>query len=231
MLRQLDLWYHTPLGSSVFAAERQELNKYLPHYFGQHLLQIGGPSELWLFEQSPIQHRVRLSPEYMPVFRGPSVQGTLNALPFLPESFEVILLPHVLEFITQPTALLQQAYSLLTPEGRLILLGFNPCSIWGVVKWFKQQRTLPWRGEFRSVWAITKLMKKQGFTIEKTLTAFYRPPVRRKSWLRRLLFLEAMGRLLWADCGAVYMVIATKNVVSLLPADKRLKLRPVNVGT
>ncbi len=230
LLRQLDLWYHTSLGSAVFAAEHDALSQHLPHYFGQHLLQIGGPSERWLFDQSPIYHRVRLSPEHMPVFRGPSVQGAFDELPFLPDSFAVILLPHVLEFVTKPDAVLQQIYPLLTPEGRVIVVGFNPCSLWGIAKWFKHHKTLPWRGQFISKLWLCNVLKKQGLAVEKVSTVFFRPPVTRKQWLQRLLPLEAMGRLLWSDCGAVYIIIAKKIVASLTPVDERLKQKAIGLG-
>lgn len=230
ILRQMDMWYHTALGTYVIAAEREELAKYLPHYFGRHLLQIGGPSEVMLFERSPIHHRVRLSPEHVPVFRGPSVQGLFEEIPFLPNRFEVVLLPHVLEFVKNPERVLQQSYTVLAPEGHLVILGFNPCSLWGIVKCFKQRKILPWRGQFHSVFKMRHWLLQQEFEIEQITSLCFRPPVTRKSWLHRWLALEAIGRLLWANCGAVHMIIAKKRVTPLIPLIEPLKSKRVTVG-
>ncbi len=220
-LRQMDLWYRSTLGSFLIEAERVELDRCLESYFGAHLLQLGGPSEKFLFEKSPILHRVRLSPEYASAFRGPCVQGLVNQLPFLPESIDVILLPHVLEFISNPEELLCQCNSVLAPEGHLLILGFNPYSLWGLAKYgLHHRQSLPWRGHFRSAITICHCLMKQGFEIEKESSLFFRPPLSNYRWLQKMFVLEVFGRLFWGKCGAIYIIIAKKRVISLLPPAK-----------
>ncbi len=217
ILRRMDLWYQSLLGSELLLAERAELDKFLPQFFGGQLLQVGGPSEAYLFEKSPIWHKIRYSPESAPVFRGPSVQGKLGQWPFLPESIDVILLPHVLEFTDKPEQILQQSQLTLTPEGHLLILGFNPFSLWGLMKCIRGHKTLPWRGYFNPAWRVRSWLLKQGFDIEEKRTLFFRPPFASKTWLHRLLAFEVIGRLLWSNCGAVYLIIAKKRVVPLIP--------------
>ncbi|HVV67868.1 MAG TPA: methyltransferase domain-containing protein [Gammaproteobacteria bacterium] len=217
ILRQMDLWYQSLPGSELLLAEREELDKILPRYFGGHLLQVGGSSETFIFEKSPIWHKIRYSPEYAPVFRGPSVQGKFHQWPFLPESIDVILLPHVLEFVPKPEQVLQQSQLSLTPDGHLIILGFNPCSLWGLMKCWGRRKTLPWRGRFNTLWRMRHSLAHQGFEVEEVRTLFFRPPLSSKRWLRRLLALEVIGRLLWSNCGAVYLIVAKKRLVPLIP--------------
>ena len=217
ILRQMDLWYQSLLGSELLLAERIELDKILPRFFGGHLLQAGGSSETWIFEKSPIWHKIRYSPEYASVFRGPSVQGKFHQWPFLPESIDVILLPHVLEFVAKPEQVLQQSQLTLTPDGHLLILGFNPCSLWGLMKYLGRRKTLPWRGRFNTLWTLRSCLARQGFDIEEERTLFFRPPLSSKRWLRRLLAVEVIGRLLWSNCGAVYLVVAKKRIVPLIP--------------
>lgn len=216
VLRQMDLWYRTPLGACLLEEEQIVLAPFLEDCFGKQLLQIGGPSEVFLFPPKPTFHWVRLSPERMPVFKGPSVRASFDALPFLPESLDIVLLPHVLEFVTHPEMILAKSRIVLAPEGRLIIFGFNPWSLWGVSRYAMRHKTLPWRANFRSVSLVKKWLEEQGFAIEEAHTLFFRPPCKEAKKLHRWMALEALGRLLWSDNGGVYCIVARKQVVSPL---------------
>lgn len=217
ILRQMDAWYQSLLGSELLATERIALDRLLPHYFGRHFLQIGGPSETYLFASSPIAHKVRMSSEFAPGFQGSGVQGDLQQLPFLPDSVDVILVPHMLEFMTSPDWLLQQMYRILTPEGKLLILGFNPFSLWGIARWLRGRRAPPWQGQFHSRFTIVSHLRHHQFQIEQQRSLFFRPPINRKSWLNHLLSLEAIGPLFWPNNGAVYLIVAKKQVTTWTP--------------
>ncbi len=220
VFRQMDFWYQTILGSHLLKTELDELDRCLPKFFGRHLLQVGGPSEVLLFEKSPILYRTRLTPEYSSVFKGPTIQAELQALPLLSESIDVILLPHVLEFYAQARGLLQQLYTALIPGGHLLVLGFNPFSLWGIKKCCSHQKTLPWRGNFHSAAKIRHWLSSAGFVIEAQRDLFYRPPLNHPRALKKSLLLEPMGRLLWPSCGGSYLIIAKKSVSAWIAVDK-----------
>ena len=52
-------------------------------------------------------------------------------LPFEAQSVDLIVMPHTLEFTSDPHRLLREAERVLMPEGQLIILGFNSLSLWG----------------------------------------------------------------------------------------------------
>jgi len=216
ILRQMDLWYRTSLGAALLEAEREALVPCWEGCFGKFLLQIGGPGESSLFRENPAFHFVRLSPERMPVFRGPSVRGQLDQLPFLPESLDIILLPHVLEFMPEPQNILAQSYAALVPGGSLVILGFNPWSLWGLYKTFVYPKTSPWKGQFYSLFKIKKLLTQQAFAIEQIRTLFFRPPFKDKKVLKRWMMLEVLGRLLCENNGGVYVIVVKKQVIPLI---------------
>jgi SAM-dependent methyltransferase len=219
LLKQLDLWYRTPLGNCLLETEYAALAPYFQDCFGEHLLQLGGPGEFFLFRQNPTFHSVRLSPEHTCVFRGPSVRGLFEELPFLPESLHAVLLPHVLEWAADPQAILTQSQLVLVPEGRLIILGFNTFSLCGLFKYMMRPKAFPWRGRFISAFRMRRWLMQLDFVIEETQSLFFRPPMLGSS---RWLILEALGRLLWADYGAVYLIVARKRVVPLIPVGPAL---------
>lgn len=221
LLRQLDLWYQSVPGKMLLETEVAELNKILPKYFGSHLLQVGGPSECFIFEKSPIRNRIRISPEFAPVFKGTSVRGHLIPLCFFPESIDVILLPHVLEFVKNPIALLQEIHTCLKPEGVVILLSFNPLSLWGISKFLHQHKRLPWKGHFPTTMQLNQWLKKAEFNIVERKSIIFRPPVMEQSWMKKLFFLEMFGRACWNSFGAVNIVVAKKRVLTLTPIKRK----------
>lgn len=223
MLRQMDLWYRTPLGTRLLEVEYATLTPYLQDNFGSRLLQVGGPGEVFLFHQSNTFHSVRISPEYKSIFKGPSVRGSFTDLPFLPDSMDVVLLPHVLELASDPFAILSQSQIVLAPEGRLIILGFNPWSVWGLCKYSWPHKKLPWCANFLSATRVKKWLVENGFEIEEMRSLFFRPPVKTEKSLEKWMPLEALGRLLWANNGAVYLMVARKHVVPLMPIGESLR--------
>jgi SAM-dependent methyltransferase len=57
------------------------------------------------------------------------VRAEFTQLPLAAESVDVLVLSHVLEFEPDRHQLLREAERVLRPEGRLHILGFNPCSL------------------------------------------------------------------------------------------------------
>ncbi len=62
----------------------------------------------------------------------------LDTLPFRSDSIDAILLPHTLELVEDPYAVLREAERVLTGEGCLMICGFNPFSGWGARRVFGQ---------------------------------------------------------------------------------------------
>ena len=60
----------------------------------------------------------------------------LDSLPFRSDSIDAIFLPHTLELVEDPYAVLREAERVLCAEGCLMICGFNPLSGWGVRRAF-----------------------------------------------------------------------------------------------
>ena len=61
------------------------------------------------------------------------------------------IMPHTLEFEPDQHQVLREVERVLKPEGQLLLLGFNPHSIYGLLHYLPGQRNkLPWCGHFLS---------------------------------------------------------------------------------
>jgi SAM-dependent methyltransferase len=130
----LDGWFKGPLGVSVLREEAALANLALDTVFGFELLQVGawGPAP-HLLAGARTQHTTLVAPELTP---GVTLCAPLETLPFRSDSIDAILLPHTLELVEDPYAVLREAERVLTGEGCLMICGFNPFSGWGARRVF-----------------------------------------------------------------------------------------------
>jgi len=122
-------WFETPLGKRVMREESQVARAALEDVFGFDLLQIGHwGSEGFLLAAARTQHTTLVAEN---VVGGVSLCAQLDALPFASDSVDAVLMPHTLELVDDPYAVLREAERILRPEGTLMICGFNPWSGWG----------------------------------------------------------------------------------------------------
>ena len=123
-------WFETPLGKRVMREESHVARAALEDVFGFDLLQIGHwGGERFLLGSARTQHVTVVADT---VVDGVSLRGQLDALPFASDSIDAVLLPHTLELVDDPYAVLREAERVLRPEGTLLICGFNPWSGWGL---------------------------------------------------------------------------------------------------
>jgi len=135
-------------------------------------------------------------------------------LPFESQSLDLVVLPHVLEFAHDPHQVLREVERVLRPEGRLIVSGLNPVSLWGARQVLGRALPpfLPREGSFIGLPRLRDWLKLLGFELERGRYGCYRPPCTTQRWLERTEFMERAGDRWWPICGAVYMLAAVKRV-------------------
>lgn len=129
-------WFEGPLGARVLREEAALAPLALDDVFGFELLQVGawGPAR-HLLDGARTQHATLVAPEMSP---GVTLCAPLDSLPFRSDSIDAIFLPHTLELVEDPYAVLREAERVLCAEGCLMICGFNPFSGWGVRRAFAQ---------------------------------------------------------------------------------------------
>lgn len=215
--QQLQRWFDQVPGRFLRDSENQLLSRLLPHLFGYYFVQLGGPANHEWLANCRIPVRVHISENCPCDFSGDCIKADFTALPLANDSVDVVLLPHLLEFATEPQLIFNQVYQSLIPGGYLVILGFHPWSLWGLLRLFKKHTQMPWKGKFYSSYRIRSWLSKEGFSIEDHETLFFRPPLRRARWLRRLFVMEPIGQLLWPYLGGVYLIVAKKRVAAATP--------------
>lgn len=232
---QLNKWYHNQLGQIVLLAERYELEKVLPHFFGYYLVQLGGPEELDWLKTSPIKHHIQINPMVKKSVENSVIQSLFSDLPFLSESIDAILLPHLLDFIEKPFSILQESVRVLIPDGHIIILGFNPVSLWGMWWLAKHKRDrIPWQGHFHRIGLVRHWLNQLDCEVDNLETFFFRPPLADLEKRKQLRMCEVIGQSCFPWLGGLYMITARKRQVGMHPIKLRHYKSPIlstNIAT
>ena len=210
-------WNGSPFGSLLLAQERKCLGRIAAGLFGYQLLQVGrlGPDLDYLVE-CPIRARVLIvqtADDGAPV----GACAEPERLPIKADSVDALILPHTLDVAQDPRRVLREAERVLIPEGRLVLLGFNPWSLWGVRRLLSLRAAPPWSGNFIGYPRLNDWLSLLGFAVERTEVLMFRPPVGHAGLLDRLAFLDEYGARFWPMLAGAYAVVAIKRVSTLTP--------------
>ena len=206
--------------------------------FGFHALQLGLPA-LDALAANRMPHRWvasadaagECSPQAgydldaadpMPLPATASLRCDFDALPFDAHSLDLVVLPHTLELSRDPHQTLREVERVLRPEGRVVIVGFNPASLWGLRQRFGHVRQrvgsaeranfLPRSGEFLAYRRLRDWLRLLSFEVESGRFGCYRPPVASPAWLARFGWVEPVGDRWWPVFGAVYALTAVKRV-------------------
>ena len=179
--------------------------------FGFHALQLGFPA-LDGLQANRMPHRWLASdthPEPWPLGRDVIVTN-YEALPFPSASLDLLVLPHTLELSYDPHATLREVERVLVPEGRVVICGFNPNSLWGLSKSFKCGFSQV--GDFIGQRRLRDWLQLLSFEVESTSFGCYRPAVKTERWLKRWDWMDEAGVRWWPILGSVYGMVAVKRV-------------------
>ena len=249
---ELAHWLQSPPGRTLLAWEQAELDRTVTDVFGFHALQLGLP-ELESLRANRMPHRWVASdalrePEalplppmddalstLLPMPSGHALHCDFDALPFPNQSLDLVVLPHTLELARDPHDTLREVERVLRPEGRVVINGFNPASLWGL-----RQRAGHWRqrmggsgplylpsgGDFISYGRVRDWLRLLGFEVERGRFGLWGLPLRSERGLAGMAWLEAAGAHAWPALGAVYSVEAVKRVrgMRLVGLARRSKL-------
>ncbi len=237
-------WLQTAPGRYLLAWEQDRLDHAVTDAFGFHALQLGLPEldglranrmphrwvatdSLHVPEELPLSLLPPPDPELVaptqPAHQPIALHCEFDALPFPNASVDLVVLPHALELARDPHQTLREVERVLVPEGRIIIAGFNPASLWGLRQRAGRMRQglgfgrgsrlyLPRAGDFIGYWRLRDWLRLLGFEVEGGRFGCWRPPFRSQKWLDRFAWIDAVGDRWWPVLGSVYFLVAVKRV-------------------
>jgi SAM-dependent methyltransferase len=226
-------WFEQPLGRSIQANEVDRLRPLLAGLYAVRAVQVGsiGSFDLLGSCDAPSRYIVDTLPG-----RGnescSQVRALPEALPFDSKSIDLMVLPHTLDFSDQPHQVLREVERVLIPEGHVVILGFNPVSLWGLRRLFSRRarRAVPWNANFIGLRRIKDWLALMHFEITGGSMLYYRPPMTKSPLLDRLFVLDKIGDRWWPMMAGVYLLVARKRVAGLTPIRPQWRLQLVKNG-
>jgi len=223
----LRVWQDGELGRALLQAEARLLADIFDDVFGLELLQLG----TWgvgreLLAHARIRRQSVIGEPEAPA--GADLIASLAHLPIGTGAVDAVLLPHTLEFASDPYAVLREADRVLAAGGPMIVLGFRPASFWGLRAAASRSGYPPGLRRTLSSARVRDWLRLLSYEVVSVRSYLYRLPSARSgppeaaSMLRR-------GWLYPWPAGA-YVLKARKRVYTLTPVRPRLRERRTVIG-
>lgn len=154
----------------------------------------------------------------------PSPEGALNKtavidpqmVPVGAERFDRIIMVHHLEYIQKLKDNLEEAWHILRPHGRMIIIVPNRHGLWAHADWSPFGNGMPF-----SLSQILYYLKGCGFTLETTQEALFMPPSRRGLPVRFAGLFEQTLRYCLPIVSGVHVIEVSKQIYR--PTGKGIK--------
>ena len=203
------VWLRSPAGRLLCERERPHIGRIVRRFHGDTLLWIGPQCDAVATTDRCMVRTRMLAWSSAPASHTGGV-GVVAAhpvaLPFPPHCFDNVVLHHALDVAEDRRAALREVARVLPLGGRLLIVGFNPWSLWSLAK--------PWR-PFRDMHPVSPLrladwLDLLGFDREPGVHLSYRGALsvslQGQHWKRAS---EAVNRV-QLPFGGVYIVAATR---------------------
>ena len=219
---QLMRWFSSSQGKKLLELETTCANQLMKKMYGHYLVEAGFPGNI---QCNGIRFPITLGGGGSSISR---VLGAATQMPFQTDSIDAVLLAHALDFSADPHQVLRETDRILIPEGRVIIFGFNPYSIWGLRRLARTRgEEIPWGASFISLSRVVDWLILLGFTIEIEQRLMFTPPLNAVKWIHGIGLLEKIGKRLWSPLSAVYVIKAVKRVYTPTPIMPSWKLKHI----
>jgi len=211
-------WYATALGQSILSQLEVALSSRLQDVFGYQGLQVGNLVDgKDLLAGSGLHRRLVLdSPGKLA-----DIHSDVQSLPIASNTMKAVLFFHTLDFCASPHQALREADRVLTEDGQIIIIGFNPISAFGARHllggWRKK---VPWNGRFYARSRVADWLSVLDYQVLDSAAMFVRPPINSERLLRRLQGLEYLQPWI-GGIGGLYVLQARKQSIPMTLARRQ----------
>lgn len=228
--RRLAEWHLSPLGALLATHERHVVSQALEDVFGLQLLQIGAWGDpTHLLQAARTQRRAVIG---LGTSGGTQVCSRATELAVASDSVDAVLLPHTLEFESDPYAVVREVDRILTGEGRLLILGFNATGPWAVRHRLSADGFPPGLARLVSERRLRDWLALLGFEIAPTQRYLRRLPWAPHAPVNGQDPIDGVGadESGWSLLSSAYLLKARKRVYTLTPVRPRWRERRSMVG-
>ena len=160
-------WYQTPRGKLLKELEADYLKRSITVSCQQIILQIGGLGwEDEFIDCTLYKNYTVLDAKGLGCAEARKIRAKAYSLPLQSDSVDMIIIPHLLEFDAQRFQTMREVERVLKPEGLLVVLNFNPWSLWVRYQFLWDKKMADsWGGHFISRSRILDWLKLLNFEV------------------------------------------------------------------
>jgi SAM-dependent methyltransferase len=221
-------FYATRLGQVVRRMVRRRIRLMWPDVHGMRVMGMGYAAPYLRLFSDEAERVLGMMPAEQGVLAWPTDGPNCVALseegelPLQDYSVDRVLLVHALEYSEHARLLLREVWRVLAGGGRLLAVVPNRRGIWA-----RLERTPLGIGHPYSASQLTRLLRDEHFTPERTSPALFIPPTASRMMLRSAAAWEQVGERWFTTFAGVVLVEATKQIYAKASDSRRLQRRPV----
>lgn len=222
-------FYATSLGQVARRMIRRRARLLWPDVAGMRILGLGYATPFLRPFVGEAERVLALMPAQQGVLAWPNdgrnIVGLADEgeLPLDDNSIDRVLVVHGLECSEQVRPMLKELWRVLAGGGRLLVVVPNRRGIWA-----RLDRTPFGHGHPYTPGQLSRLLREERFTPERSGAALFIPPVHSRMVLRSAMFWERLGARWFTRFAGVAMIEATKQIYAARPqAARSRRRRPV----
>lgn len=189
-----NFYYRSALGRAAQKVIRDELVAMWPESKGQMVVGFGFALPLLRPFLKDARRVIGLMPGPQGVMPWPADAKNVSVLceethwPLETGDVDKLVMLHGLETTEQPSLILDEAWRVLGPGGRAVIIVPNRAGLWS-----RSDATPFGYGRPYSLSQLEAQLRKHQFVIERAMSTLYQPPSSRKLWRKSADFLERVG--------------------------------------
>lgn len=224
-------FYTSPLGHVVAKILSKKLFDISDLDQRMKILGIGYPTPYLAPLQKYVERSIAMMPSQQGVMAWPpnaenvTLLAEDDALPLPDNYFDRVFLMHGVEFSENPKRLLNEAWRVLAPDGKLFIVVPNRKGYWASFG-----HTPFGHGKPYTTQQMRSLLERTNFSFIKRERALFFPPLSAPLILRAATTWEKAGTQFYRAISGLLLIEAEKNLVEILPEKSRIRIlgeRPV----
>ena len=209
--KELEQWFQSALGRSLLASQRAVIEQKIQRLFGVYQLEIGVSHRIPVGNPSSLGYKFHLLPDWETDLPDNTVISTSDEIAIDHDILDLVILHHALDFSADPHQTLREVFRVLKSSGYLLIVGFNPLSMWGLRRLITRSRKAPWNNHFISGRRIEDWLNLLDFKVDGLDYHYYGLPINSQRFVRYFSWLDGLLNSK-VPLGAYYTILAQKQV-------------------